>query len=135
MGTKFCSRCKKNRLLKFFHKRSKSGVQSICKDCRKIDDKSRYLLTDKDEKNKQRRLKRAKFIKEYKAKEGCKYCPEDEPVCLDFHHVNDKIEQISKVKWWSFDRLLVEIEKCEVVCSNCHRKLHHGKLSPVGVMD
>lgn len=26
---------------------------------------------------------------------------------------------------WGLERLKVEMEKCEVLCSNCHRKLHY----------
>lgn len=58
---------------------------------------------------------------------GCKYCGELESCCLDFHHLRDKKFNISQMsKKGSLEKLLEEISKCEIVCSNCHRKIHAG---------
>lgn len=46
---------------------------------------------------------------------------------LHFHHTeNDKVEIISKAvrDMWSKPRLLAEIKKCELLCSNCHMEKH-----------
>jgi hypothetical protein len=55
-------------------------------------------------------------------------CPETHIAVIDFHHKDPTKKDIglSKVaKWgWSKERILKEIEKCIVLCSNCHRKLH-----------
>lgn len=59
----------------------------------------------------------------------CCLCDESEACALDFHHVNpeEKDIEISKARRsWSHRRLLKEAEKCVVVCSNCHRKIHAG---------
>jgi len=58
--------------------------------------------------------------------EPCKDCRQRfPPVCMDFDHVRgDKESCVTTAAHsgsWSLDRLLREIEKCEVVCSNCHR--------------
>lgn len=43
-------------------------------------------------------------------------------VAMDFDHVEgDKIAHVGAMTTASVDRLLAEIEKCEVVCANCHR--------------
>lgn len=44
---------------------------------------------------------------------------------LDFHHVdpNEKDFTIGG-KSWSFDRLKNEVDKCILVCANCHREIH-----------
>ena len=43
-------------------------------------------------------------------------------VCMDFDHVRgSKIFNISSAWIYSFDKILEEIEKCEIVCANCHR--------------
>ena len=58
----------------------------------------------------------------------CSRCSEDDPVCLDFHHrdPSQKDENIGRMlnKAWSLPRLQAEVAKCDVLCSNCHRKLH-----------
>ena len=45
------------------------------------------------------------------------------PECMDFDHLRDKKFSISEAvnKGVALKRLLDEIAKCEVVCSNCHR--------------
>lgn len=41
---------------------------------------------------------------------------------MDFDHLRDKKFNVSRlIRYGSRQRLIAEIEKCEVVCSNCHR--------------
>lgn len=60
---------------------------------------------------------------------GCIICGEHELCCLDFHHICDKEFEISAGTEVSLTRLIVEIDKCVVLCANCHRKLHAGKIT------
>ena len=64
---------------------------------------------------------------------GCHFCGELEPVCLDFHHRNpaEKVFNIASCGngGITVEMVAAEIAKCEVVCANCHRKLHAGLLS------
>jgi hypothetical protein len=59
---------------------------------------------------------------------SCERCGEDHPATLDFHHTNgsDKTITLGKAarQGWSKERILEEVQKCEVLCSNCHRKEH-----------
>ena len=66
-----------------------------------------------------------------KTSRGCFFCGESTAVCLDFHHRNaiEKSFTISKHFHRDFELLVKEIEKCEVVCANCHRKIHHGLIN------
>ena len=70
------------------------------------------------------------WFKELKSHLYCEICDESESVCLDFHHSNDnKDRNVSlavSVLGWSRERILAEIDKCNVLCSNCHRKRHAG---------
>lgn len=63
-----------------------------------------------------------------KAERGCLICGESNWKCLDFHHKNrtDKKAAVSELVRddASHDVILVEIEKCVVMCANCHRKIH-----------
>lgn len=67
---------------------------------------------------------------EYKMQFSCTKCPENHPACLVFHHRDPtkKIVEISVAvsNRWSKEKILEEIEKCDVLCSNCHLK-HHFK--------
>jgi heterodisulfide reductase subunit B len=69
---------------------------------------------------------------EYKRTRGCAFCKENEPACLDFHHVSGKKENLVSKLVNSRNKFLKEAAKCIVVCSNCHRKIHAGIL-PAGV--
>jgi hypothetical protein len=55
----------------------------------------------------------------------CADCGQQFPsCCMDFDHRDgvDKLGNIANVmKRWSWKRLLTEIEKCDIVCANCHR--------------
>jgi hypothetical protein len=69
-----------------------------------------------------------KLIREAKSC-GCAICGEKEPCCLDFHHLRDKEFVVSAGVDVSKERLFDEIDKCVVLCANCHRKLHAGIIS------
>lgn len=57
-------------------------------------------------------------------------CGEKDVACLDFHHLRDKEFNIAnEIKNLSIDNLKKEIDKCIVLCANCHRKLHYYDLS------
>lgn len=46
---------------------------------------------------------------------------------LEFHHKDPSEKDFSLGgKSWAFDRLKKEVEKCILVCANCHREIHDG---------
>lgn len=66
------------------------------------------------------------FILDYKMSHPCK-CGEDHPACLAFHHTDANKEAcVSEMVsgMYSIKRIQKEIDKCVVMCSNCHLKLH-----------
>ncbi len=70
-------------------------------------------------------------LNKYKTGKGCCRCSERDPVCLDFHHTSrNKEVNISEVttRGWGLGRIMSEVQKCVVICSNCHRKLHRDEL-------
>lgn len=79
---------------------------------------------------------RRKLIKEFLdnfKKSGCVVCGELDVACLDFHHTNpsekeDTLTVAIKNKWGE-ERIMKEINKCVVLCSNCHRKVHYYNLT------
>lgn len=58
----------------------------------------------------------------------CKTCGESDWRCLDFHHTDshNKKYDIAEIvgSGYSKRKILAEIAKCDVLCSNCHRKLY-----------
>jgi hypothetical protein len=56
---------------------------------------------------------------------ACIRCGENHPACLDFHHRDPSIKRgnISQLSCrGSRNLILREIEKCDCLCANCHRK-------------
>lgn len=45
---------------------------------------------------------------------------------LEFHHINqdEKDFEISNGNCKSWDKIIIELDKCILLCSNCHRELH-----------
>lgn len=130
MEVKKCTECGLEKPLTEFVKNSykKSGYNSYCKEChRKRCNK--YYQNNKDKyKNKNRTtLDNIKNYINLIKEKGCCICGEKEKCCLDFHHLRDKIDNICNLmKRENFNMLKNEIQKCILVCSNCHRKIHAG---------
>lgn len=77
--------------------------------------------------NRRAKTKLKAWFNAYKATLRCTRCTEDDPSCLDFHHVDDNKEHgVAKLisVGGSKARILAEVQKCIVLCSNCHRKEH-----------
>lgn len=82
--------------------------------------------------NKRKQRERLDFISEYKVKKGCERCGYNEhPCALDFAHKDPKTKKftVSKILTRNFNLIEKEIDKCRVLCSNCHRLETHGVIS------
>ena len=66
----------------------------------------------------------------------CCICSYDKCIdALEFHHLKDKKEKPSYIVMrWSWERAKKELEKCILVCSNCHREIH-AVSKPVELQD
>ncbi len=57
----------------------------------------------------------------------CVVCGYDRcPSAFDFHHVDSEAKDFSISEKTSWAAILPELEKCVLVCSNCHREIHAG---------
>ena len=56
---------------------------------------------------------------------GVDYLP---TVCYDFHHRNNKDNEISKMiaGGYAWEEIQKELDKCVVVCKNCHAQITAG---------
>jgi hypothetical protein len=113
---RFCPKCKKMVCITLFH--SKRGVKyasSYCKHC----------IADKTTERK-RNLK--KLMVEYKGG-SCHKCGYNKYLgALDFHHINPEEKDFnpSHLKTYILnDMVKEELDKCLLLCANCHRETHH----------
>ncbi len=83
------------------------------------------------DRNARLRQEKRRWLVAYKESRGCMDCHRNYPACvLDLDHRNPK-EKSSEVTFlvnrgWA--ALKAEVEKCDVVCANCHRIRHHWKI-------
>lgn len=129
---KVCNKCGLSKDESEFNKnKAKSdGLQARCKLCNSNYLKIHYV-DNKDIYKKHRKIRKDRtltWLSELKSILKCSRCPEDEIVCLDFHHIDAKEKEynISYMANTSFskDMILKEIDKCIILCANCHRKEH-----------
>ena len=131
---KYCPRCKAIKEESEFHRAAsaKDGRQSICKLCRKAWDAQVYIDGGEEYKRrKQRRQQEAterntRFVFAYLQEHPCVDCGEGDPLVLEFDHVRgEKRYNISDIlqKNTRWETIKAEIEKCEVRCANCHRRV------------
>lgn len=112
LGTKKLQRCKcgENRPHMFTE-----GRYSSCKKCRNALQIECYR-------------KRKREAVEYKGGRCVRCGYEKCLAALDFHHLDpmEKDPDWKLMRSWSVDRIKNELDKCELVCSNCHAEIHYG---------
>ena len=128
---KVCKKCLIEKEIEdFSFKDKKVGKrQAYCKEC--------FISLRKEsyKKNKNHYLGKAKNRKkeivdwyvEIKKTMKCQKCGFSHPAALDFHHKNENEKEydVSQlVRNGNKDKILKEIEKCIILCSNCYR-IHH----------
>ena len=104
---KLCGRCRERNPEKFYKHR-----KTLCIAC----DNIRSVTKQKEMK---------KRIVEYLGGK-CSICGYSKCLrSLHLHHLQDgKDVNFSHIKNWKWERVLVEIVKCKLVCSNCHGEIH-----------
>ena len=108
---------------------SDKTLESVRRYNREYYRRNREVLLER-QRDKNRRLaeSRRKWIVEYKKTLFCVRCGENHPATLTFHHREalDKSFEIGNAICLgvSLKRLVEEIEKCDVLCANCHAKEH-----------
>lgn len=93
---------------------SNGHTRNICKECVKQNEREKYRHKMEEK-------------QEYKQNLSCKKCGEKRFYLLDFHHRNPKEKDytISDKSRLSLSQLQNEIDKCDVLCANCHREWHY----------
>lgn len=143
MSEKICNSCNELKSDKdfFFRDKSKNKLHSQCKTCyvekRKANYKKHYHKYG--DAYRQRAIDRKRIVKaglranmlEYLADKSCTICGISDIRVLDFDHVDPKTKEFSVAKGlsnlYTWDRIIVEIGKCRILCANCHRIVTSGQ--------
>ena len=93
--------------------------------------RTKHLKTDSRQRSAVKLARRralASWYAELKSTLLCRGCGQDHPACLVFHHHEPSTKEISLAnalsRGWGKNRIRAEIDKCVVLCANCHKKLH-----------
>jgi hypothetical protein len=129
---KICISCKTEKdLTEFTKNRSKKdGYNTSCRECKRKHQQAWYAKSSTAQKkrvferNKRIRGTLLKQLFDYLTEHPCVKCGEADPVVLEFDHLRDKTTEISNLiaRSYSWERVLEEIAKCQVLCANCHRR-------------
>lgn len=115
---KICPICNEIKLLSSFNKCSKAadGSSGYCKSC-------------VNNQNERRRIKNFNRAQQIKTNSGCIHCGEIRPYLLMFHHPNpsQKSFGIGSRMGNNWNKILLEIQKCQILCHNCHAATHWRK--------
>jgi len=114
---KFCPKCEKVKPLIDFYKRiNRNDVGGYCKKC------SNAYHTN--------RVKEVKLkMISYKGNQ-CEDCElkleKSHYSVFEFHHLEPKQKDpnFDKIKYQSWDKITNELDKCAILCANCHRIRH-----------
>ena len=100
-----------------FYKRRRGGFNSYCKIC--------------DSEHMKQRIKNLKLRAiEYKGGK-CVICGYNKcPRSLDFHHLDPSKKEFSmgERKTQIFEKIKIELDKCVLLCKNCHGEVHDGMI-------
>lgn len=130
MDKKQCSICKIEKSLENFSKKSKTRLNSRCKECMRAYCREHYNNNKQSyiEKalyhNKRYKKNNQQFVWDYLKEHPCIDCGETDSIVLDFDHLRDKEYNVSSMinRAGSIKKIQLEIDKCEVRCANCHRR-------------
>lgn len=115
---KLCNRCEQIKpITEFYTRRDKDGSTPYCRPC-----SSDQVL------ERQRKLKHDAVM--YKGG-SCVTCGYDKcDGALQFHHLDPTKKEftIGRFKLLSFDKIKTELDKCILLCANCHHEVHYKDL-------
>jgi hypothetical protein len=125
-GVKRCGKCGRLSDLSKFHLCTRRGHQAWCKDCRRTYD-ARYHQRNRQRRLVQKRALDASYRAWYSSLKQGKSCADCggvfPPVAMQWDHLPGQPkagELANLIRKHNKSRILAEIEKCELVCSNCH---------------
>ena len=134
VGKKICSKCDKLLPLSAFKLRGdRACLRAMCRECVKQYDRDHYFsnrikkLKRKKETRKAIYARNKSFVRNFLKYKACEVCGETDSIVLEFHHVDrrNKLHNITDMMHYSTNAIEKEMLKCDVLCANCHRRLHY----------
>lgn len=131
---KVCSVCGLEKSLTDFSWRNKSKgtLQSRCKSCQRSMDNNNYAKSSirRDKIRISGSLWKKSFrdwFHDLKKDKCCVKCGDERIYVLEFHHIDPstKLFNVSNPTTQSKIKIKDEVEKCVILCANCHREFHH----------
>lgn len=125
--TKRCGMCQSDRPVSEFHRNRKAydGLQSRCKDCSR--ETQRSSSVSRNITQRQKRKQNWDKIFEYFGGRKCSNCGiESKWPIYDLHHKDPETKDVSigTIAHYNWDKIFPEVEKCVLLCANCHRIAH-----------
>ncbi len=138
MNKRTCSQCKADKPVEDFFLRDKTTGRrhAECKAC--YTERRRIYYTEHyrkygDQYRQRAKIRREKikdelqrYLLEYLSNKCCAKCGETDPVVLEFDHINPSEKSFGIARAISdglaWQKILAEINKCQVLCANCHKK-------------
>jgi hypothetical protein len=133
METRICSKCKEEKPLTkdFFNTKDKLSkkFRTDCKICQGLKQseayqkkRELYKIATKSYRDKLREQNQ-NLLWQFLLQHPCVRCGENNPVVLELDHLRDKKYNIANIIFChSWDSICKEMKKCQVLCSNCHKK-------------
>jgi hypothetical protein len=131
MRAKICTKCRQIKREDEFGWERPGHRNAACKECRAKYQAEYYAnnkekeLEYKAKRQVDRREAARVFVHTYKSTHPCVDCGVSDPFVLAFDHVRGKKKMaISQMvnQGYAIEVIQAEIDKCEVVCHNCHIK-------------
>lgn len=128
-----CRKCGQTKPIEEFgiHKQCKGGRTPTCRKCN-YEKQKEWLTANKDHvrsrSNNKNRRRKLEVIEHFGDK--CHDCGQSFPPCVyDFHHLDPTKKDVnpSYAMTRRPSEMWKELEKCVMLCSNCHRIRHHDK--------
>jgi hypothetical protein len=130
---KVCCTCKRSLpLSEFSIKNRRTGLRAAkCKACQRAYAREHYrknrdkYLAKASRRNAVERERLALMLRSYLEEHPCVDCGTTDLRVLDFDHRNpaEKTATVNALmRSWDWERVLIEMAKCDVRCANCHRR-------------
>lgn len=103
---------------------------SLCRPCKRAYDRHYHANRPSEKKVRKQKLQVDRInqnkmrLLRYLEDKSCEHCGEDDPIVLDFDHIDQSTKHKNVVEMYDYawDRIQEEINKCRILCANCHRK-------------